>query len=59
MSASRTSPDLQALFAGPLRGDQALAYGAIAAGVHLVTGYPGSPATPVFDAVLAASALAE
>ncbi len=43
------------LFAAPLRGDQALAYGALAAGVSLVTGYPGSPATPVFDAILAAS----
>lgn len=36
----------------PLRGDAALAQGALAAGVSLVTGYPGSPATGVFDALL-------
>ena len=34
-----------------LRGDRALALGAIAAGVQVVTGYPGSPATSVFDAI--------
>lgn len=50
------SPYPADLFGVPLRGDHALAYGAIAAGVKLVTGYPGSPATPVFDAILAASA---
>jgi indolepyruvate ferredoxin oxidoreductase, alpha subunit len=36
----------------PIRGDLALAHGALAAGVSLVTGYPGSPATGVFDALL-------
>ncbi len=36
----------------PLRGDVALAQGVLAAGVSLVTGYPGSPATGVFDALL-------
>lgn len=40
-------------FAAPLRGDVALAHGALAAGVALVTGYPGSPATGVFNAMLA------
>ncbi len=35
-----------------MRGDVALAHGALAAGVSLVTGYPGSPATGVFDALL-------
>ena len=35
-----------------MRGDEALARGALAAGVRLVTGYPGSPATGVFDALL-------
>jgi indolepyruvate ferredoxin oxidoreductase alpha subunit len=58
--ARPTPADLPAeLFAAPLRGDHALAYGAIAAGVALVTGYPGSPATPVFAAILAASAPGE
>ena len=36
-----------------LRGDQALALGALAAGVRVVTGYPGSPATGVLDSFLA------
>ncbi|MHB1317304.1 MAG: thiamine pyrophosphate-dependent enzyme [Anaerolineae bacterium] len=53
------APPLASLFAAPLRGDQALAYGALAAGVSLVTGYPGSPATPVFDAILSAGAAGE
>jgi indolepyruvate ferredoxin oxidoreductase, alpha subunit len=35
-----------------LRGDRALAQGALAAGVAVVTGYPGSPATGVFDGCL-------
>ena len=35
-----------------LRGDRALAYGALAAGVEVVTGYPGSPATGVFEGCL-------
>jgi indolepyruvate ferredoxin oxidoreductase alpha subunit len=35
-----------------LRGDQALAWGALAAGVTVVSGYPGSPATGVFDAFM-------
>jgi len=52
-NAGLLHPDL---FSTPLRGDIALAYGAMAAGVDLVTGYPGAPATPVFDAVLSASA---
>ncbi len=39
--------------AAAMRGDQALAWGARAAGVRVVTGYPGSPATGVFDALLA------
>jgi len=37
----------------PMRGDQGLALGALAAGVTLVTGYPGSPTTGVFDSLLA------
>ena len=37
----------------PVRGDMALALGALAAGVRVVTGYPGSPATGVFDGLLA------
>jgi len=41
--------------ASPLRGDQGLALGALAAGVGLATGYPGSPATGVFDSFLARS----
>lgn len=36
-------------------GDQALAQGALAAGVRVVTGYPGSPATGVFEALLGAT----
>lgn len=36
-----------------MRGDRALAWGALAAGVTVVSGYPGSPATGVFDAFLA------
>ena len=36
-----------------VRGDQALALGALAAGVSVVTGYPGAPATGVFDHLLA------
>ncbi len=39
-------------FRGPMRGDQALALGALAAGVSVVTGYPGSPSTGVFDHLL-------
>ena len=35
----------------PISGSEALAYGALEAGVRLVTGYPGSPATATFDAV--------
>lgn len=34
------------------RGDRALAEGAFAAGVQVVSGYPGSPATGVFDALI-------
>ena len=40
---------------GKMRGDEALAMGALAAGVRMVTGYPGSPATGVFDSFLAAT----
>jgi indolepyruvate ferredoxin oxidoreductase alpha subunit len=36
----------------PVSGAHALAYGAIASGVSLVTGYPGSPATAVVNAIL-------
>ena len=32
-----------------MRGDQALALGAVAASVRMVSGYPGSPSTGVFD----------
>ena len=35
-----------------VRGDEALALGAAAAGVRVVSGYPGSPATGVFDGLL-------
>ncbi|MBC7234606.1 MAG: indolepyruvate ferredoxin oxidoreductase subunit alpha [Chloroflexi bacterium] len=35
-----------------LRGDEALALGAAAAGVRVVSGYPGSPATGVFDGLV-------
>ncbi len=61
MTSARPAPEtsLAELFTQPLRGDQALACGAIAAGVKLVTGYPGSPATPVFDTILSASAPGE
>jgi indolepyruvate ferredoxin oxidoreductase alpha subunit len=38
-----------------LRGDQALARGALAAGVRVVSGYPGSPATGVLEAIVAAT----
>lgn len=38
-----------------MRGDQALALGVRAAGVQVVTGYPGSPSTGVFDALLSAT----
>jgi len=37
----------------PLRGDAALALGALAAGVRVVTGYPGSPAPGVFAQIIA------
>ncbi|MGM0400372.1 MAG: thiamine pyrophosphate-dependent enzyme [Chloroflexota bacterium] len=36
-----------------VQGDEALARGALAAGVRVVTGYPGSPSTGVFDNILA------
>lgn len=36
----------------PISGAHALAQGAIEAGVSLVTGYPGAPATAVFNALL-------
>lgn len=39
-----------------LKGDRALAEGALAAGVEVVTGYPGSPATGVLDGCLEGSA---
>jgi indolepyruvate ferredoxin oxidoreductase alpha subunit len=42
-----------------VRGDEALARGALAAGIGLVTGYPGSPATAVFDRLLEMSGSAE
>jgi len=42
-----------------LRGDQALAVGAVKAGVGLVSGYPGSPATGVLDHLLAIAAPGE
>ena len=35
----------------PISGSEALAYGALEAGVRLVTGYPGSPSTATFDAI--------
>jgi indolepyruvate ferredoxin oxidoreductase alpha subunit len=35
----------------PIRGDEALAVGALAAGVAFAAGYPGSPATGVFEAL--------
>jgi len=53
--APQDAPLTAELFAEPLRGDHALAYGALAAGVRLVTGYPGSPATPVFEAIVQAT----
>jgi indolepyruvate ferredoxin oxidoreductase alpha subunit len=37
----------------PITGAHALAQGAIEAGVSLVTGYPGAPATAVFDGIAA------
>ncbi len=36
-----------------LRGDEALALGALAADARFLTGYPGSPATGVFEALVA------
>ncbi|MHB1295558.1 MAG: thiamine pyrophosphate-dependent enzyme [Anaerolineae bacterium] len=38
-----------------LRGDEALARGALAAGVHVAIGYPGAPATGVLEALLHAA----
>jgi len=38
-----------------MRGDEALASGALAAGIRVVTGYPGAPATGVFDGIRARS----
>ena len=35
-----------------LTGDQAIACGALEAGVNVVIGYPGSPATKVFESIL-------
>lgn len=35
-----------------MTGSQALAYGALEAGIRFVTGYPGSPATSVVDALV-------
>lgn len=43
----------------PLPAPAALAWGARAAGVRVVTGYPGAPATGVFDALLQAPELAD
>ncbi|MBC7254815.1 MAG: indolepyruvate ferredoxin oxidoreductase subunit alpha [Chloroflexi bacterium] len=40
----------------PVRGDEALALGALAAGIGLVAGYPGSPATGIFEALVRLSA---
>jgi len=39
----------------PVLGAESLAYGALAADVGLVTGYPGSPVTGVFDSIVAAA----
>jgi indolepyruvate ferredoxin oxidoreductase alpha subunit len=36
----------------PLNGDQALAYGALASGVKLVTSYPGSPGTGTVETLI-------
>ena len=33
----------------PVNGERALAWGAVEAGVHLITGYPGSPGTHTFN----------
>lgn len=41
---------------GLVTGDHALALGALAAGVQVVTGYPGSPATGVLDGCLEGTA---
>ena len=38
-----------------LNGEQALARGALEAGVRVVTGYPGSPSSGAFEALLAAT----
>jgi indolepyruvate ferredoxin oxidoreductase alpha subunit len=35
-----------------LTGDQAIAHGALEAGVRIVTGYPGSPSTKVLESIL-------
>jgi indolepyruvate ferredoxin oxidoreductase alpha subunit len=43
-----------ALSPATVRGDEALARGILAAGVRLVTGYPGSPATTIFDRLIEA-----
>ena len=34
-----------------LMGNEAIALGALAAGVHVVTGYPGTPSTEVLETV--------
>ncbi len=36
----------------PIHGEQALAYGALWAGVHLVAGYPGSPGLGTMNAII-------
>ena len=43
------SDDFPQVCGARVRGDVALAQGALAAGVQVVTGYPGSPATGVFE----------
>ncbi len=40
------------MFAQEMTGSEALAYGAMESGVQFVTGYPGSPATGVVEALL-------
>ena len=42
-----------------LNGERAFAHGAVAAGVKLVAGYPGSPSSGVFDAIAALTAPGE
>jgi indolepyruvate ferredoxin oxidoreductase alpha subunit len=48
---SSTSGQSKTAISNVVSGSQSLAYGALEAGVHLVTSYPGSPATDTVEAI--------